>query len=64
MAEPYCTQQQLEAAQGQIQRLSQQLAAERDAAGQAQAQLRDQLEQQQQYMTQLEANIQRFRWII
>ena len=64
MAEPYCTQQQLEAAQGQIQRLSQQLAAERDAARQAQAQLRDQLEQQQQYMTQLEANIQRFRWII
>ncbi|TVQ10409.1 MAG: PAS domain S-box protein [Leptolyngbya sp. DLM2.Bin27] len=58
------SQQQLEAAQAQIQHYAQQLAAERDAASKAYAQLQGQLEQQQRHITQIEAQAHRLRWII
>jgi PAS domain S-box-containing protein len=54
----------LEAAQAQIHQLSQQLALERVAAHQAQAHLQDQLEQQQQYIAELEAQTEYLRRLI
>lgn len=64
MSEEHRIQQQLETAQTQIHHLSQQLVAERDAARQTQTQLCGKIEQQQQYIAQLEAQTHRLQWII
>lgn len=64
MSREHDVQRQLEAAQAQIQLYAQQLAAERKAARQAQAQLHGQLEQQQRHIAELEAQTHRLRWII
>ncbi|MGP1386580.1 MAG: PAS domain S-box protein [Thainema sp.] len=61
MTQEQSIQQQLEAAQAQIQQLSQQLATERNAAHQTQARLQGQLEQQQQQIAQLEGQTNRLQ---
>ncbi|MBE9109232.1 PAS domain S-box protein [Nodosilinea sp. LEGE 07298] len=63
MSRDHQVQQQLEAAQAQIQHYAHQLAAERDAARQAYAQQQGQLEQQQRHIAQLEAQTHRLQWM-
>ncbi|WOD36987.1 PAS domain S-box protein [Nodosilinea sp. E11] len=64
MSRDHHVQQQLEAAQAQIQRYAQQLAAEHAAARQTQAQLQGQIQQQQRHIAELEAQTYRLQWVI
>ncbi|MEB3290043.1 MAG: PAS domain-containing protein [Leptolyngbya sp.] len=64
MATSHHLQAELEAAQAQIQHLTEQLTTERETAHQTQAQLQQKLDHQQHTLSQLTVDLQRLQWII